>query len=72
MCEANAYVIKDGKESLLMESVDLLEPVGHTGYRLTSIFGDQKTVTGRIRYMNLVNHKMVFDTDDDAGPTPPV
>lgn len=70
MCEANAYVIKDGKETLLMESVDLLEPMGETGFRLTSIFGDQKTVMGTIRYMNLVNHKMVFDTDGSGGASP--
>lgn len=67
MCEASAYIMKDGKEDLVMESVDLMEPVGEDAYRLTSIFGDQKVVKGRIRYMNLVNHKMVFDP---PGPTP--
>lgn len=64
MCEANAYIMKDGKEDLFMESVDLMEPVGEDSYRLTSIFGDQKVLKGRIRFMNLVNHKMVFDPFD--------
>ncbi len=26
MCEANAYLIIDGKDQLLMESVDILRP----------------------------------------------
>jgi hypothetical protein len=26
MCEANAYVYKDGNEELLLESLDIVEP----------------------------------------------
>ena len=26
MCEANAYIVKDGREELVMESVDVVEP----------------------------------------------
>ncbi len=60
MCEASAYEMVDGKEVLFMESVDLLEPVEDDVYRMTSIFGEQKTIKGKIVFMNLVNHKMVF------------
>jgi len=28
MCEANAYLIKEGQEHLIMESVDIVEPEG--------------------------------------------
>ncbi len=62
MCEASAYELIDGEEVLFMESVDLLEPVDDETYRLTSIFGDRKTIRGKIVFMNLVNHKMVFST----------
>lgn len=61
MCEASAYEVIDGKEILYMESVDLLEPIEDDVYRLTSIFGERKTIKGKIVYMNLVNHKMVFE-----------
>jgi predicted RNA-binding protein len=72
MCEANAYISKDGKETLFMESVDLLEPMGETEFLLTSIFGEQKTIKGHIRFMNLVNHKMVFESNDRViYPTAP-
>lgn len=60
MCEASAYIRKDGEDVLFMDSVDLLEPLGETEYRLTSIFGEQKIIRGTILFMNLVNHKMVF------------
>ena len=62
MCEANAYLIKDGQEQLLMESVDIIEPESENAWRLVGIFGDQKIVKGRIKAMNLVNHKILFET----------
>ncbi|MBF0573238.1 MAG: CooT family nickel-binding protein [Desulfamplus sp.] len=62
MCEANAYMVKDGKEELLMESVDLIEPEdNNNSYRIMSIFGEQKIVKGRIKSMNLVAHKILFE-----------
>ena len=61
MCESNAYLVKEGKEELLMESMDILEPLEEEGYRLVDIFGAQKTVKARITSMNLVNHKILFE-----------
>jgi len=61
MCEANAYLVKEGQEHLIMESVDIVEPESDDTWRLVGIFGDQKNVKGRIRGMNLVNHKIFFE-----------
>lgn len=61
MCEANAYLVQDDEEQLLLESVDLVEPEGDDTWRIVDIFGDQKIVKGRIKAMNLVNHKIVFE-----------
>jgi predicted RNA-binding protein len=66
MCEANAYWIKDGKEDLIMEAVDIIEPAGDDQWRLVGIFGDQKSVRGRIKGMNLVDHKIFFEAQDGA------
>ncbi|HOI94678.1 MAG TPA: CooT family nickel-binding protein [Syntrophobacter fumaroxidans] len=60
MCEANAYLLKDGKELLFMESVDVLEDEG-SQIRVQSIFGEQKIVKARIRSMSLVEHKIVLE-----------
>lgn len=61
MCEANAYLVKQGREELIMEAVDLIEPEGDDSWRLVGIFGDQKTVKGRIKSMNLVEHRILFE-----------
>jgi len=61
MCEANAYILKGGQEELILESVDIVEPEDNGRYRLVNIFGEQKNVEGKIRFMNLVNHKIVFE-----------
>ena len=60
MCEANAYVIEDDTEQLILESVDLLEPCENGEYRLVNIFGEQRIVPHRLLRMNLVDHKILF------------
>lgn len=64
MCEASAYYVREnGEEDLLMESVDVIKPQGGNDWLLVSIFGEQKTVTGKIKEMALVNHKILFEAD---------
>ncbi|MDI1472886.1 MAG: CooT family nickel-binding protein [Thermodesulfovibrio sp.] len=60
MCEANAYIIKDGKEEIYLEAVDILKPEGDEIY-LRSIFGEQKIFKGRIKEMSLLNHKIILE-----------
>ncbi|MBM4275688.1 MAG: CooT family nickel-binding protein [Deltaproteobacteria bacterium] len=59
MCEAAAYILKDGKEELLLADVDTIEPDGEF-LRIINIFGEQKTVKATIQSLNLVNHKVVL------------
>lgn len=59
MCEAAAYILKDGKEELLLQDVDLIEPDGEN-LRLVSIFGEQKIIKASIVSLNLVNHKIIL------------
>ena len=65
MCEANAYLVKDGQEQLLLESVDVVEPEEDGTWRLVNIFGDQKIVKGRIKGMKLVNHKILLESQSE-------
>ena len=60
MCEANAYIVEDGKEQMLLESVDLLRPEGD-GIYLRSAFGEQKTVNARIKELRLMDHKIILE-----------
>jgi predicted RNA-binding protein len=52
MCEAHAYLLKDGKEEKLLEDVDELEVEGDN-VRMINIFGEQKIVRAKVkRYQN--------------------
>ena len=59
MCEATAYILKNGQEEILLEAVDIIEPEGD-GLRLVSIFGEQKVVKAAFYRFNLVNHKIIL------------
>ena len=59
MCEAAAYILRNGKEELFLEDVDVIEPEGD-GLRLVSIFGEQKIIKAAIKSLNLVNHKVIL------------
>ena len=61
MCEASVYFRDNGEEELIMESVDVMEPDGDEVWRLTDLFGDQKTVKGRVKEMNLVDHRIFLE-----------
>ena len=65
MCEANAYLVKEGQEELIMEAVDTVAPEGDDAWRIVDIFGSQKTVKGRIKGMKLVDHKILFEASAD-------
>jgi predicted RNA-binding protein len=60
MCEANAYLLRDGKEELFLEALDKVEP-DNGSLRLTSIYGEQKFVKGRITHVSLVNHRVIIE-----------
>ena len=62
MCEANAFLAKDGKEELLMASVDILRPEGDLVY-IRDIFGEQRWVKAKIKEMNLVQHRILLEED---------
>lgn len=61
MCEANAYMVENEEQRLIMESVDTIDPEGDNAWRLVGIFGDQAVVKGRIKKMRLVDHTILFE-----------
>jgi predicted RNA-binding protein len=60
MCEANAYIIREGKEELVMEGVDLIEPEGEL-LKMVNIFGEQKILPVKIKRLALVDHKILLE-----------
>jgi predicted RNA-binding protein len=61
MCEANAFIIRDGQEELLLESVDVLEQE-NDNIRLVNIFGEQKVLPAKIKKLSLVDHKIILES----------
>ncbi len=59
MCEANAYLIKDGREEILLEDVDEIE-ISSEQIRLVNIFGDQKVIKGRFVSYDNSERKIIF------------
>jgi predicted RNA-binding protein len=59
MCEASAYVLRNGQEELLLSDVDIVEHNGE-GLRLVNIFGEQTVIKADIQQLNLVNHKIIL------------
>lgn len=60
MCEAHAFIVKDGREERILESVDLVELDGDE-VKLVSIFGEQKTIKARLKRYNNREGKIVFE-----------
>lgn len=60
MCEANAYVIREGKEELYLENVDILKPEEGKIF-MKSLFGEQKVFEGDIREISLLKHKIILE-----------
>lgn len=61
MCEANAYMMKEGIEELFLESVNVLEPKAGGKIYLENVLGEQKLVSGRIKEIRLVEHKIILE-----------
>ncbi len=60
MCEANAYIYRDGKEELYLENVDIMKPEEGKIF-LKNLFGEQKLFEGEIKEISLLRHKIVLE-----------
>ena len=60
MCEANAYIYKNGKEELYLENVDIMRPEEGKIF-LKNLFGEQKLFDGNIKEISLVKHKIILE-----------
>lgn len=70
MCEANAYLINNGKEELLLERVDKVIPKDGEIY-LENIFGQRKIIAARIKELQLVDHKIIMEKLDGSADKQP-
>lgn len=63
MCEASAYLIQDGKEELILESVDTLDNEDGE-ISMCNIFQEQRRLKARIKSLSLVDHKIILEHEE--------
>lgn len=60
MCEAHAFILKDGKEEKFLESVDLIK-IENDQINLVSIFGEQRFLKGKLKLYDNTVRKIIFE-----------
>ncbi|MDA8424053.1 MAG: CooT family nickel-binding protein [Nitrospiraceae bacterium] len=60
MCDLKAYLKKNDKEELLLESVNLIR-ADHGEVTLRNLFGEEKKVLGEIREVSLAKNRLVVE-----------
>ena len=60
MCDANAYLVREGVEEVLLESVDLVQLDGDEA-KLINIFGERKIVRARFKLFDNSQGKLLFE-----------
>jgi len=60
MCEAHAFLVKDGTEEKILENVDLVE-LSDREVRLENIFGEQKILKARFKLYSNTDRKILFE-----------
>jgi predicted RNA-binding protein len=60
MCDLNAYVLKQGKEELVLESVNNVR-VENGEVVMRNLFGEEKKVRGQVREVSLTRNRVVVE-----------
>jgi predicted RNA-binding protein len=60
VCDLKAYVTKQGKEELLLESVNHVR-VEQGEVTVRNLFGEEKKVRGEVREVSLVKNRVVVE-----------
>ncbi|MBN2060583.1 MAG: CooT family nickel-binding protein [Deltaproteobacteria bacterium] len=61
MCEAHAFILKGGKEEMILENVDRID-VDDDEVRMINIFGEQKILRARIKSYNNRESKILLES----------
>lgn len=60
MCEVHVFIHKEGAEEKFMESVERVEAVDSRQVRMKNIFGEEKTVFGKIILFDSNQNKILL------------
>lgn len=57
MCQSNAYIMKDGKEEMILSDIISIKPTGNR-LLLTNLFGEEEVIEASIEEVDLLHHKI--------------
>lgn len=60
MCQSSVYLVKNGKEDLVMEDVNLVKPQG-SELLLVGMLGETKQLKARIKELQLMDHRILLE-----------
>lgn len=61
MCESNVFVKKGEKEELFYKEAIKIVPTGDGEFVIEGVVGEPKKISGTIKEINLIGHKIVFE-----------
>ena len=61
MCEVSAYMLREGREELIMEGVADIEPTEDGRVNLTSISGEHRYLKANVLRVRLMEHKIILE-----------
>jgi len=62
MCESKVYLATPEGEQLVLGDVTSIRPEGD-GFRLVSLFGEEKHLAGRIKEIDFLKHRVVLEAN---------
>ena len=60
MCQSTVYLVKDGREEMLMEDVSVITPKGDE-LLLVGMLGERKKIKARIKELQLMDHRILVE-----------
>lgn len=60
MCQSSVYLVKDGREELVMEDVSVIKPQGEE-LLLVGMLGERKQVKAKIKELQLMDHRILLE-----------
>jgi predicted RNA-binding protein len=62
MCQTVAYVVEEGREVPVLQDVVSVLP-GDGTVKMVNLFGEEKVVSGRIKRIDLLSHRILIQVE---------
>jgi predicted RNA-binding protein len=60
VCQSTVYLVKDGREEVVMEDVSVVKPQGEE-LLLVGMLGETKQIKAKIKELQLMDHRILLE-----------